>query len=406
MFSHDFSPSHQSPFRSFLMGGFECADHLNAFGNRVDLFQASGHDRYLGQDFDALAGLEIQTIREGIRWSHVEYKPYQYDWSEVERMITIAQAKKVQVIWDICHFGFPDDLTPLHPMFARRFSHLCREFVIKYRSLVPEGVLIVTPINEVSFLSWLGGDVRGTSPYCTGQGWEVKYALMKAYIEGIERMKEVDDSIRIMITEPLISIVTNDPENLLSVVEAEKRHQEQFQVHDMLSGAMCPELRGKPEYLDIIGVNYYYNNQWINETHEILPWAEEPAHPYFRSLQSLMETVFIRYGRPLVISETSHPGEDRAKWVHAITTACMAILQSGVPLWGCCFYPIVDRPDWDDLAYWHHSGIYDIFDINTLTRVPDIRTISAILNFKKQIDNFEALTDPDYLLFKSKVSSL
>lgn len=406
MFSHDFSPSHQSPFSSFLMGGFECADHLNAFGNRVDLFQASGHDRYLEQDFDALAGLEIQTIREGIRWSHVEYQPYQYDWSEVERMITIAQAKKVQVIWDICHFGFPDDLTPLHPMFARRFSQLCREFVIKYRSLVPEGVLIVTPINEVSFLSWLGGDVRGTSPYCTGQGWEVKYALMKAYIEGIERMKEVDASIRIMITEPLISIVTNDPENLVSVVEAEKRHQEQFQVHDMLSGAMCPELRGKPEYLDIIGVNYYYNNQWINETHEILPWAEEPAHPYFRSLQSLMETVFIRYGRPLVISETSHPGEDRAKWVHAITKECMAILQSGVPLWGCCFYPIVDRPDWDDLAYWHHSGIYDIFDTNTLTRVPDIRTISAILNFKKQIDTFQALTDADYLLFNSKVSSL
>lgn len=405
MQSHNFSSSNQSPFNSFLMGGFECADHLNAFGNRVDLFQASGHDRYLEQDYDALVDLGIQTIREGIRWSQVEIKPYMYDWSEVERMIKVAQAKKVQVIWDICHFGFPDDLTPLHPMFARRFSHLCREFVIRYRNLVPKGILIVTPINEVSFLSWLGGDVRGTSPYCVRQGWEVKYALMKAYIESIEMMKQVDDSIRIMITEPLISIVTNDPAHLFSVVEAEKRHQEQFQVYDMLSGAMCPELGGKPEYLDIIGVNYYYNNQWINETHQILPWAEEPAHPCLRSLQSLIETVFMRYGKPIIISETSHPGEDRAKWVHAITKECMAILKSGIPLLGCCFYPIVDRPDWDDLQYWHHSGIYDIFDTNTLARVPDIMAISAILNFKNQINNYQVSTNSIYLPFESEASS-
>ncbi|MEJ7665003.1 MAG: hypothetical protein WKG07_38540 [Hymenobacter sp.] len=43
----------------------------------------------------------------------------------------------------------------------------------------------MTPINEVSFMSWLGGDVRGTSPYCVGQGWEVKLGLMRAYIEGV-----------------------------------------------------------------------------------------------------------------------------------------------------------------------------------------------------------------------------
>lgn len=386
MFNNDFSPSHQNPFKSFLMGGFECADHLNAFGNRVDLFQASGHDHYLEEDYDRLNQIEIQTIREGIRWSFVETIPYCYDWSEVERIIKISQDKNVQVVWDICHFGFPDDLTPLHPMFARRFSHLCREFVIKYRSLVPDGLLIVTPINEVSFLSWLGGDARGTSPYCVGQGWEVKYSMMKAYIEGIEMMKEVDPSIRIMITEPLIGIVTNDPANILSLMEAEKKHLEQFQVHDILCGTICPELRGKPEYLDIIGVNYYYNNQWINETHAFLPWAEEPPHPLFRSLHSLVESVFIRYGRPIVISETSHPGEDRAKWICSIAKECISILKSGLPLFGCCFYPIVDRPDWDNLDYWHHSGIFDIVDTNSLKRVPDAMSIHAIIEFKKQIN--------------------
>lgn len=388
MFSNEYIPFNINPFKSFLMGGFECADQQNAFGNRVDLYKASGHDLYLEEDYDQLKTLGIRTIREGIRWSVVEVKPYEYDWTEVERIIKISQLKDIQVIWDICHFGFPDDLTPLHPMFARRFSHLCREFVIKYRSLVPEGHLIVTPINEVSFISWLGGDVRGTSPYCTGQGWEVKYALMKAYIEGIERMKEVDPSIRIMVTEPLISIVNNNESDVISLLKAEDKHFEQFQVHDILSGVMCPELRGKKEYLDIIGLNFYYNNQWINETHEFLPWAEEPPHPLYRSLHSLIETVFIRYGRPMIISETSHPGEDRAKWIHSVAGECISVLKKGIPLLGCCYYPLIDRPDWDHINVWHHSGIWDIFDPISLARIANIDSLEAFSQFKKRLDAF------------------
>lgn len=34
MFSNDFKASNINPFRSFLMGGFECADQQNAFSNR------------------------------------------------------------------------------------------------------------------------------------------------------------------------------------------------------------------------------------------------------------------------------------------------------------------------------------------------------------------------------------
>lgn len=385
MFSNDFLRSNQNPFKSFLMGGFECADHLNAFGKRVDLFEASGHDRYLAEDYDRLNLTGIKTVREGIRWSRVETKPYQYDWTEVKQIIEVSRAKNIQVVWDICHFGFPDDLTPLHPMFARRFAHLCREFVIMYRNLVPDGILIVTPINEVSFISWLGGDVRGTSPYCIGQGWEVKYALMKAYIEGIELMKEIDQAVRIMVTEPLISIVTNDESNVTSLLSAEKKHFEQFQVHDILSGVMCPELRGKPEYLDIIGVNYYFNNQWINETHEFLPWADDPSHPLFRSLHSQIEIVFARYGRPIVISETSHPGEDRGKWIQSIANDCISILKTGIPLLGCCFYPVIDRPDWDHLDHWHHSGLWDIYDEISLERLPHYESLEIINNFENSL---------------------
>ncbi|KQR95665.1 amine oxidase [Chryseobacterium sp. Leaf180] len=351
------------------MGGFECADQQNAFGNRVDLYEMTGHDHFLEEDYHRANDLGIFSVREGIRWSFVEKKPYEYDWSEVERMIFAAKKHSIQIIWDICHFGYPDDLTPFHPMFARRFTHLCVAFVKKYREISPDDELIITPINEVSFISWLGGDARGTSPYCIHQGWEVKYSLMRAYIEGVVAIKEIDANIKILATEPLINIVAENPLDSIAVLNAKKNHEDQFQVLDILCGKICPELGGKPELLDFIGVNFYYNNQWINETHEFLPWADEPPHTSYRNLESLAGEVFVRYGKPLLISETSHPGEDSAKWLNMINFECQKILKQGIPLLGCCIYPLIDRPDWDITDHWHHSGIWDIVNSETLERV-------------------------------------
>ena len=122
--------SHNNPFRSFWMAGFECSDKMNAFGNRVDLATASGHLQLLEADYERLSPFNMRTVREGIRWSQVEKTPYSYNWSVVEQMIKTGIRKGIQQVWDICHFGFPDDLTPLHPMFARRFAAVCKAFVL------------------------------------------------------------------------------------------------------------------------------------------------------------------------------------------------------------------------------------------------------------------------------------
>jgi len=393
-YSNDFTYG-GNPFRSFLMGGFECADHQNAFGERVDMIRLTGHDIFLKEDYDRLSAINIRTVREGIRWSHVEKVPYQYDWTEVDQIILAAAEAGIQVIWDICHFGFPDDLTPLHPMFPRRFAHLCKAFAEHYRSLVPDETLIITPINEVSFLSWLGGDARGTSPYCTAQGWEVKYRLMKAYIEGIEMMKEVDPAIRIMTTEPLIHVVSPDLSDDEQVLNAAAKHEEQFQVLDMLSGKICPELGGKPEYLDILGVNFYFNNQWTSTHHELIPWGELPPHVLWKPLHTLIEEMFLRYGRPVVISETSHPGEHRPQWLDTIAEECVLMLKNGLPLYGCCIYPLIDRPDWDFPALeWHHSGIWDILDPQTLERIPHEDSIRVLKKFSRAVSDL--IVSPSY----------
>lgn len=369
----------ENPFSSFWMAGYECTDKLNAFGNRVDFLQLTGHLQLLNEDYEQLKLFQIKSVREGIRWSKVEVRPYEYDWTTVEYMIDCASVKGIQQIWDICHFGFPDDLTPLHPYFARRFSSLCRAFVHFYRSKNKDGVLIVTPINEVSFLSWLGGDVRGTAPYCVGQGWEVKYRLMKAYIEGICAMKEIDPGIRILTTEPLTNRVAVNNPNEFQIEEAKRIHDYQYQVLDILSGTICPELGGRPEFLDILGFNFYYNNQAEVGTWKILPWRDN-SEKRWRHLSDLLTEVNSRYPRPMVITETSHPGEDRPLWLEMISKECYKVINSGIPLWGICLYPIIDRPDWDQLDNWHKSGLWDELNIpgGTAKRILHMPSANAL----------------------------
>jgi beta-glucosidase/6-phospho-beta-glucosidase/beta-galactosidase len=349
----------QNPFHSFWMAGYECTDKLNAFGNRVDFLNVTGHLQMIDEDYKQLIPFGIKTVREGIRWSQIEKSPYEYDWSTVSKMIDHGTLNNIQQIWDICHFGFPDDLTPLHPLFAKRFAALCRAFVQFYRSKKPDGPLIVTPINEVSFLSWLGGDVRGTTPYCTKQGLEVKLGLMRAYIEGVSVMREMDASIRILTTEPLVNMVPPLNATSQQIAFAAHAHESQYESVDMLCGRICPELGGLPEYLDILGFNYYYNNQWITENQGFLSWTNIPFDLRWKPLRALLLEAYHRYEHAIAVTETSHPGIDRPDWIRFVGEECAALLYQGIPLWGVCLYPIIDRPDWDRLTPWHRSGLWD-----------------------------------------------
>ena len=366
-------PYSSSPFESFWMGGFECTDQLNARGNRVDLINTTHHLERLANDYLMLHAHGIKTVREGIRWSFVEKRPYQYDFSAVKHMLDVARETGIQQIWDICHFGYPDDLSPLHPHFTRRFVALCEAFVRFCKEEYPDEPLIVTPINEVSFTSWHGGEVGGTTPYCIGNGWNVKYALMRAYIQGVKAIKAIDPAVIILSTEPLVNIVPPLYATDLETEQALAAHEDQYQAMDMLTGRICPELGGAPELVDILGFNYYYNNQWVLGFETFLPWVNDMDDVRWKPLHQLLLEAYNRYQKPFAITETSHPGEDRPGWINFIGRECRALLDLNVPLLGVCLYPIIDRPDWDDLSNWHHSGLWDeIFaEDGTSSRVLD-----------------------------------
>ena len=168
---------------------------------------------------------------------------------------------------------------------VRAFVHVLNE-----ESELP---LFIAPINEISFFAWAGGESAYLNPFETDRPHELKAQLVRAAIEGIEAAWSVNPRTRIVHTDPLINVVHNlaRPEEF---EVAEYYRLLMFQAWDMLAGRRRPDLGGDEKYLDIIGVNYYPNNQWLCGETSFHPerWLDV-SDPQYRPLSSLLSEKFM-----------------------------------------------------------------------------------------------------------------
>jgi beta-glucosidase/6-phospho-beta-glucosidase/beta-galactosidase len=343
-------------FRSFWIGGFESATHINKSGVRIDMVSATQHDTQVDDDYIRLAEWGMQTVREGVRWHLVE-TPAGFDFSSLRSMVDAARRHRVQVIWALCHYGWPDDLDILTPGFIDRFARYCGQ-VARFIADHSDGIQYYTPVNEISFLAWAAGEKAYIHPYRNDVGLALKHQLVRACIAGIEAIWAVDPTARIMHTEPLIHVLTPRGRPELARAAADQRAA-QFEAWDMLAGGMDPQLGGHPRYLDIVGVNYYHANQWEHPDQR-LRWEDIPRDPRWLPFSSLLAEVYYRYWRPVVVSETSHFGAGRGRWIREVAEEVAKARQAGVGVEGLCIYPVIDRPDWEDPTHWHHSGLWEL----------------------------------------------
>ena len=88
-----------------------------------------------------------------------------------------------------------------------------------------------------------------------------------------------------------------------------------------------------------------------------LEWhLDDPRRAPFASM---LGKVWERYDRPMIVSETSHVGQGRPRWLDNVVDDVTLALAAGVPVQGICLYPVIDRPDWNDPGHWHNSGLWD-----------------------------------------------
>lgn len=341
-------------FQSFFMAGFECSCQRTRTDQRLYLIAATAHDRHVAADYRRLREQGIQAARDGVRWHLIERRAGFYDFSSLLPMVRAARRHGLQVIWDLCHYGWPDDLDVFQPAFVERFARFaaaCARLLMAESKSTP----FVVPINEISYLAWAGGDSAYLNPFARGRSFELKMQLVRAAIAAIEAIWEVNPAIPIVHTEPVIHVIAA-PNRPHDHAAAEAFRLAQYQAWDMLSGRLCPELGGDEKYLHILGVNYYPNNQWFLDG----PWIGR-QEPHYRPFHELLQEVYKRYQRPLFIAETSDEDGERANWLHYVCEEVRLALDAGVPVEAICLYPILDYPDWYD-GHLRHRGLWGMAD--------------------------------------------
>jgi beta-glucosidase/6-phospho-beta-glucosidase/beta-galactosidase len=331
-----FSPS---LFDSYFLGGFECSTHRRRGGRRLDLLAMTGHDRAVMQDYQRMVRHGIRTVRDGVRWHLIETASGGYDWSSFLPMLHASREVGVQVVWDLCHYGWPDGIDIWTPAFVERFSQFARAVAQLVRNET-DTTPFYCPVNEISYWSWAGAEVARFNPLTRRRGLELKHQLVRAAIAAIEAIWSVDPRARIVQVDPVIHVVAH-PDCPRDRKPAEAYRRAQFQAWDMLSGRLWPGLGGKPQYLDILGVNYYSDNQWFLGGKTI-----ELGHPLYRPFREILGEVHQRYERPLFVAETGAESEARAPWLRYVAGEVRAAAEAGIPVEGICLYPITDYPGW------------------------------------------------------------
>ncbi len=346
-----------SAFASFWMGGFEGADHRNLSGLPLDMVAATGHAAQLARDYALARSVGIQTVRESVGWRVcAPLAARQMDFTRLRAMAEAAQGQGVQVLWTLMHYGTPPDVQVMDADFSERYADFAAAAVRTLRAC-GELAPICNPINEIGFLAWALAARALVAGACSERdGYVVKLALVRAALLGMQAIRAEAPGARFVHIEPMIHVVA--PHGRADLAQAASDFcGYQWQVWDLLMGHAEPQLGGAPSMADWIGINHYHDAQWEIGSGTPLSWPE--ADPRRQPFARLLQQAWRRYGKPLVVAETSHCGSLRAPWLDEIAAQTLAAQASGVRVQGLCLYPLIDRPDWNDPQHWHHSGLWD-----------------------------------------------
>ncbi len=346
-----------TPFKSFFLGGFESAYQINCYGQRIDMIASTKHDVFARNDYARAREIGIHTVRDAVRWYLVD-RGGRFDLSSFLPMLHASIEQQVQVIWTLCHYGWPDDLNIFSGEFIDRFERYAKEMA---RVLVDHGVEtpLIIPFNEISYFCHAICGEGDMYPHALGRSWELKKQIVRATIAAIEAIRTIAPQARFVHVDPIIHVVPpRDRPDLAAAAANRKRSQ--YEAAELIAGRLHPELGGREEYLDLVGVNFYHANQWEDPGDKTIFWDYKPRDDRWKPFNELLLEAEAVYQRPLFIAETSHVGEGRPEWIRETLHEILIALARGANIYGVCLYPLIDRHCWADENHWHNSGIWDI----------------------------------------------
>jgi len=345
-------------FRSFFIGGFEGADHVNGDGVALDLNALTGHAFQLRGDYRRARALGMREIRESVGW-RVTGSGARPDFRRALAMVAEANRHDMAIAWTLWHYGFPPHVDPFSSSLPERFADFAFAFANAIAS-VSEHDVWINPINEISFLTWLLTETAALAPFRgdrTEHAHALKRNLVRAAILATAAVRQVIPGARFFHTDPIIHVDAPHQRDDLTA-DARAATQSQFEAWDLFTARDFAAEVPVAKRVHLLGANYYHASQWEVGTRKPLAWHLND--PRRLGLAGMLERVGERYALPVAITETSHVGAGRSEWMRHVGAELRRARADGIRCEGVCLYPLIDRPDWDEVIRWHCSGMWDV----------------------------------------------
>ena len=222
-------------FRSFFLAGFEGSTGYNRHGDWFDQVVATGHDRTVEQDYRDLAALGILSGAGIGALAAGGRRAGRYDFSSLDPFLDGGAPAP--------HRG---DLGPVPLRLPQATSTSSRTTARAVRGLLLRGGALyrhaqrwAVPVHarQRAELHGLRGGGEGlVCPASRGRGWELKVALCRAAIAGIEALWAACPGSRIVNVDPLCRVAASP-----SAATRRKRRGTSTSGSSSRPGTCCPD---------------------------------------------------------------------------------------------------------------------------------------------------------------------
>lgn len=359
--------------------------HTRAGHRKLDEYELMDHYGRWRDDLDRAADLGISMIRYGIPWYRVNPKPHAFDWSWTDAVLDyLVREKRLTPIIDLMHYGTPLWLDNhfVNAAYPQRVAEFAARFAERYGDLVR----YYTPVNEPAVTAAYCGRDGRWPPYLSGDDGYVKVLL--SLVKGMNRTAEALRAVRadtVLIHVEDVGLERASDAGLAEVAAAAQTRR--LLPLDLACGRVVPDhpafgwllehgatepellgLAGTAPDWDVLGVNYY---PWSNRRWKRRRGGHLRSHCEGRpeELADVLRLVHGRYGRPVMVTETSAPGShlERSIWMRETLGAVREARAQRVPVVGYTWFPMFTMIEWkyrwskkglrDHLL---HLGLYDV----------------------------------------------
>lgn len=384
----------------------------------LDENELTQHYRFWSEDLGLAADAGAGAIRYGFPWYRLNPAPGRFRWDWADRVVDRLDELGLEAIVDLVHYGTPLWLDNgfLHTDFPARLAEYAAALADRYRGRLTTW----TPMNEPQITAMHCGEQGIWPPRLTGHDGYVK--LVRAIVRGVvaaqEALGEVSGgAARIVHVEATFRYAGATG---AFAEEVELLRARQFLIQDLLGGRVDDDhqLAGylgghgfgdddlawcaaNPAIPDVVGINYYPHLTTTDyRPGETLPVAARPRRDdWTTGLEEVLRAFAGRYGRPLMVTETSVLGDvpRRLAWLDASLELVAGLRGQGLEIVGYTWWPLFDLVGWEYRdamgpvgEHLVRMGLYDLEadEIGTLHRrvtpVADrFRTWTASNRFKQ-----------------------